>query len=84
MRSDLLRIITRWEQNCEGEGDRDEEELPDAGGSVGEEEDDVKSFAGTSLATSTVTNHNEALSPLLSSPANIGCLRQRPARALQS
>ncbi len=84
MRSDLLRIITRWEQSGQGEGGRDEEEVPGAGGSVGEEEDDVESFAGTSLATSTETNHNEASSLLLSTPANIGCLRQRPAQALSS
>ena len=83
MRSELLRIITRWEQSGQGEGGRDEEELQHAGGSAGEEDEDVKSFAGTSLATSTVTNHNEDSSPL-SSPANIGCLSQRPARALQS
>jgi hypothetical protein len=59
MSSDLFRIITSWEQSGQGEGGRDEEEIPHAGDSVGGEEDDVESFAGTSLANNTVTNHNK-------------------------
>lgn len=60
MRSDLLRIITCWEQSGQGEGGRDhEDDVPDAcGTSVGEIEDDNKSSAfTTSLATSTLASH---------------------------
>ena len=86
MRSDLLRIINRWEQSGQDEGGRDEdEELPDVSG---EGVDEDESFEGTSYHTSTSSmtpsNHNEASPRPSSSSENIGWLRGRPARALQS
>ena len=70
IRSDLLRIIPRWEQSGQGEGGRDpqEEEEEDRG-------DDEDSVA---------TSDNE-MSPLRQRQGkNIGGLTGRPPRALQS
>ena len=68
MRSDLLRIISRWEQSGQGEGGMDNEE---------QAEDD-----NTSMASSSSIAANEA-SPC-DAGANMGCLSGRPSRALQS
>jgi hypothetical protein len=69
MRSDLLRIITRWEQSGQGEGGRDEDKEDAAVGEVLNADD-----ASSSLAT------DEEASPR----RNVGCLNGRPARALQT
>jgi hypothetical protein len=77
MRSDLLRIISRWEQSGQGEGGRDQEEEEDDA-VVGDALDaDDASCVSSSIAT------NEDASPRRRS-ANLGCLNGRPVRALQS
>jgi len=69
MRSDLLRIISRWEQSGQGEGGMDNEQEQEC-------QDDMMSMASSSIAS------NEA-SPRAAG-ANIGSLSGRPSRALQS
>ncbi len=76
MRSDLLRIITRWEQSGQGEGGRDQEDEEDA--AVGE----VLNADDASCISSSIATDEEA-SPRRR-PSNVGCLNGRPARALQS
>ena len=70
MRSDLLRIISRWEQSGQGEGGMDTNDDPE------EQFEDCISMASSSIAT------NEA-SPRAAS-ANMGSLSGRPSCALQS
>ena len=74
MRSDLLRIITRWEQSGQGEGGMDQEEQDDAN-YYEQENDDNSIAAASSLDTNTAST---------SSRTHVGCLSGRPARALQS
>ena len=95
MRSEVLRIISRWEQSGQGEGGRDqdeeEEEVPDhvnVGGpgeghtNYEQENDDDESHAASSLANSTPRQ------PPSSSPSSqngsFGVLSGRPVQALQS
>ena len=68
MRSDLLRIITRWEQSGQGEGGRDQEDVEDNNA------DEVTS------TTSSISSGDDNSSPR----RNIGSLNNRPPRALQS
>ena len=75
MRSDRLRIITRWEQSGRGEGGRDQDEDDVV-------VDDVLNADDASCISSPIATDEEA-SPQRRS-ANIGCLNGRPARALQS
>ena len=70
IRSDLLRIIPRWEQSGQGEGERDPQE----------EEDEERADDEDSVATS-----DDEMSPLRRRrDRNIGGLTGRPPRALQS
>lgn len=75
MRSDLLRIITRWEQSGQGEGGRDQEENEEEGS-----DNDIQSVVGDDILTRAHQARQEE---------NIrggvgGLLSGRPARALQS
>ncbi len=70
MRSDLLRIILRWEQSGQGEGGMDNEQDQEC------QQDNMMSMASSSIAS------NEA-SPRAAG-ANMGNLSGRPSRALQS
>ena len=77
MRSDLLRIITRWEQSGQGEGGMDsqeeEQELEEATSNHNEDE----SFETTLSRPSTIGNDDSCRD-------NIGALQGRSPRALQS
>ena len=68
MRSDLLRIITRWEQSGQGEGGRDAQ---------GEDGEEPRHDDGSSLTPSQQTDEDDTRE-------NIGGLNGRPPRALQS
>jgi hypothetical protein len=68
MRSDLLRIIARWEQSGQGEGGMD-----------AEEDDDIRSLLGA--ASSSLGDDDQEAAPQREC---IGSLVRRPARALQS
>ena len=68
MRSDLLRIITRWEQSGQGEGGRDAQ---------GEDGEEPRHYGGSSLTPSQQTDEDDTRE-------NIGGLNGRPPRALQS
>ena len=69
IRSDLLRIITRWEQSGQGEGGRDPQEEEEQG-------DEEESFA--------TTTDDDSLTRRRRDTPNIGSLARRPPRALQS
>ena len=74
MRSELLRIITRWEQSGQGEGGRDQEDEEDTAAAADQEEviSEVESLT------------DDDLSPTSHSSTTIGSLKSRPPRALQS
>lgn len=69
IRSDLLRIITRWEQSGQGEGGRDPQE----------EEEEERGDDDESGTTS-----DDDLSPRRRDRSTLGGLTGRPPRALQS
>jgi hypothetical protein len=76
MRSELLRIITRWEQSGQGEGGRDQEDKEDTAAAADQQEEvnsEVESLTDDDLSP---TSH--------SSSTTIGSLKSRPPRALQS
>ena len=98
MRSDLLRIISSWEQTSgQGEGGRDQEDVGDD-----EEQEDTITYDGDEeeeegfgAEQPAVLDDNISFITSQTSPAsandtfprrraNIGTLRGRPARALQS
>ena len=87
MRSDLLRIISRWEQSGQGEGGRDQEDVGDD-----EEQEDTITYDGDEeeeegfgAEQPAVLDDNISFITSQTSPASaIGTLRGRPARALQS
>ncbi|KAI2510573.1 hypothetical protein MHU86_3841 [Fragilaria crotonensis] len=76
MRSDLLRIITRWEQSGQGEGGRDAQEE--------EHQDSNADDASSSLTPSQQADDDDENSATSREQQNIGGLTQRPPRALQS
>lgn len=75
MRSDLLRIITRWEQSGQGEGGIDHYDGGDEEGQHEEALDEENSLA---------VNDDDDFTRLSSNARNIGSLGGRPARALQT
>jgi hypothetical protein len=83
MRSDLLRIITRWEQSGQGEGGFDKEEEEDAAPDHDDDNpqanvnDDESMMLRTSASTISSADND-------SPHTNIGSLHARPRRALQS
>jgi hypothetical protein len=77
MRSELIRIIDRWERSGQGEGGRDQEEdQVDAAVSHDIQDNDDPS------ATSSISSGDNDSSPRR--PRNYGSLDRRPPRALQS
>ena len=62
MRSDLLRIITRWEQSGQGEGGRDQEDVEDNNANE------------VTSPTSSISSGDDNSSPR----RNIGSLNNRP------
>lgn len=94
MRSDLIRIISRWEQSGQGEGGRDQEddasqEEDDEGYSSTDADEEEEAIGANGDNASFMTSQT---SPASAQDAtcprrhrtNIGTLRGRPARALQS
>ena len=73
MRSDLLRIITRWEQSGQGEGGYD-----------GEEEQEAQQERALSPADANDDDDDTDLQHHSAERRNIGSLDRRPARALQT
>ena len=96
MRSDLLRIISRWEQSGQGEGGRDqedddnEEQQEDASTYDADEEEEQGFGAEQPVLDDNVSFMTSQTSPASAIDAfprrraNIGTLGGRPARALQS
>ena len=76
MRSDLLRIITRWEQSGQGEGGMDSQEEVD--NEAPPNHNDDGSFATASSRLPTTAGDDD------SCRGNIGALQGRSPRALQS
>jgi hypothetical protein len=75
MRSELIRIIDRWERSGQGEGGRDQEEDQVDAADTNQDNDDVS-------ATSSISSGDNDSSPRR--PRNFGSLDRRPPRALQS
>jgi hypothetical protein len=71
-RSDLLRIISRWEQSGQGEGGRDD------GGDEPDANDDDESSSMLTSMTSEANDEGRRNLPAM------GSLYGRPARAMQS
>ena len=95
MRSDLLRIISRWEQSGQGEGGRDQEdddnEEQEDASTYDANEEEEQGFGGEQpvlddnvLFMTSQTSPASAIDAFPRRRANIGTLGGRPARALQS
>jgi hypothetical protein len=94
MRSDLIRIISRWEQSGQGEGGRDQEcdasqEEDDDGYSSTDADDEEEAIGANGDNASFMTSQTSPASAHDATfprrhRSNIGTLRGRPARALQS
>ena len=74
MRSELIRIIDRWERSGQGEGGRDEEE-DQADAAERPDEDDASATSSMSSGCDDSSSRR---------PRNYGCLDSRSPRALQN
>jgi hypothetical protein len=87
-RSDLLKIIPKWEQSGQGKGGRDNEEEEHGSNHNGDEEqqDEQEDDSFSKLMTLLASNNSRRPSSISSilSPHAMDSLSHRPSRALQS